>query len=107
MSLNVTVEPVATRILAAVRSDVPSGGIASAWKPSLDKLWAFLGVHPDLRENGHNISEYHRVRAGFTPIDFGVEVTREFASEGVVICTRTPGGMAAAATHVGAYAALA
>jgi effector-binding domain-containing protein len=36
-------------------------------------------------------------------VDFGVEVARAFESCGEVCATETPAGMAAVATHVGAY----
>ena len=47
--------------LAAVRRHVAITGIASAWKPALDKVWEFLGTQPGLRAgtDGHNVFLYH------------------------------------------------
>ena len=103
--MNVTVCNVAPRLLAAVGRRVLPGGIASAWRPALDQVWAFLREHPGLRTDGHNVFLYrHPSRAG-EPMDvkFGVEVARRFTPSGEVHETTTPGGEAALAVHHGPY----
>jgi effector-binding domain-containing protein len=61
-----------------------------------------------LRNEGQNVFLYHHVtrpEAGM-PIDFGVEVTRRFESEGEVRCVETPAGEAAVVEHRGPYGGL-
>jgi effector-binding domain-containing protein len=91
--------------LAAVRRRVPIAGIASAWKPALDQVWAFLRTQPGLRTDGHNVFLYHHPERRDLPmdIDFGVEVTRAFETAGEVYSTETPAGTVAVAVHVGPY----
>ncbi|HEX3578323.1 MAG TPA: GyrI-like domain-containing protein [Thermoanaerobaculia bacterium] len=99
--MQVEVEVVSPRLLAAVRREVAAGRVGDVWRPALDQVWAFLRTQPGLRTDGHNIFLYHHgdpMRA-----DFGVEVTREFAASGEVRPVRTPGGEAAVVRHVGPY----
>src|SRR5437762_2769774 len=109
MGIDVAVEVVQLRKLAAVRRQVPFGAVGSAWRPALDQVWAFLRTQPGLRTDGHNIFVYHHPSRDRDPMnaDFGVEVTREFAGSGEVRPVRTPGGEAAVARHVGPYDGLA
>ena|SRR5579859_2179034 len=107
MAYDVKVETLAPRILAAVRRRVAVTDISTAFKPALDTVWAFLGRHPGLRSDGHNVFLYHHESPAIMPIDFGVEVTRPFASEGDVTCVTTPGGEAAVVLHRGPYTKLA
>ena len=48
--LVVTVVPVAAQTIAAVRARMPAREIPSRFKESLDQVWAFLGRHPELRD---------------------------------------------------------
>ena len=91
--------------LAAVRRQVAAGGVGTAWRPALDKVWEFLRTQPGLRTDGHNVFLYHHpARQDLQmEVDFGVEVTRTFESAGEVYATETPAGMVAVAVHVGAY----
>lgn len=105
---SVSIKTVQPRILAAVRRTVRIGEIASAWRPALDQVWAFLKQHPGLREDGHNVFLYHHPANRQSPmdVDFGVEVTRTFDRAGEVYATQTPAGRVATAVHVGPYARL-
>lgn len=105
MSLTVSVQTVTPRKLAAVRRQVAIGGVAAAWKPALDTVWAFLRGKPDLRTDGHNVFLYHHPASRELPmnVDFGVEVLRAFEPEGEVRAVETPAGEAAVAVHVGPY----
>ena len=89
--------------MAAVHASVPVGRVAAAWRPALDKVWAFLRTHDGLRTDGHNIFVYHHpVRPGAPmEVDFGVEVSRPFESEDGIVFTRTPAGRVAWTSHVG------
>src|ERR1700685_2051877 len=105
MSIDVSVRTVASMKLAAVRRHVAIAGIGSAWKPALDKVWEFLRTQPGLRTDGHNVFLYHHParRDQAMDVDFGVEVSRAFASAGEVCATETPAGTVAVAVHLGAY----
>ena len=109
MAYEIVVEEVAARPIAAVHASVPVGGVATAWRPALDQVWNFLRGHDGLRTDGHNIFVYrHPVRPGAPlEVDFGVEVSRAFVSEGEIVFTHTPAGAAASTVHVGSPAELA
>ena len=90
MTYEVKVQTLTPRFLAAVRRRVTIKDIPTAFKPALDSVWAFLGKHPGLRTDGHNIFLYHHESPAIMPVDFGVEVVRPFVSEGDVACVTTP-----------------
>ena len=98
------------QLIAAVRARVPRGGVAQAYRDSLDKVWAFLREHPGLRTDGHNLFLYHHEAAeyeaeesGFMTVDFGVQVVRQFEQEGHVRLVETPGGEVVSTVHRGHY----
>src|SRR6478735_4960004 len=103
MAYEIVVEDVAARPIAAVHLSVPIGGVAAAWPPALDKVWAFLRGHDGLRTDGHNIFVYHHPVLPGAPmeVDFGVEVSRAFEPEGEIVLTQTPAGRVASTVHVG------
>ena len=103
MPYEIVVQDVAARPIAAVHRSVAVGEIASAWRPSLDTVWAFLRRHDGLRTGGHNIFVYRQTGSPGTPleVDFGVEVSGPFAGEGDIILTQTPAGLAASTVHTG------
>ena len=105
MAVNVSLQAVSPRILAAVSRKVVIGGVGAAWRPALDQVWAFLRTQPGLRTDGHNIFLYHHPARREDPmdVDFGVEVVREFAPSGEVKPAKTPAGEVAVATHIGPY----
>jgi effector-binding domain-containing protein len=90
------------------RADSPPtnpGGVASAWRPALDAVWAFLRDRPGLHQGGHNVFLYHHPTPPSEALvaDFGVEVSANFIPSGEVFETSTPGGEAAIAIHRGDY----
>jgi effector-binding domain-containing protein len=105
MPISVNLQTVHPCKLAAVRRDVATGAVGSAWGPALGKVWEFIRSQPGLRTDGHNIFLYHHPTRPGSPIlcDFGVEVTRTFENAGEVYATETLGGEAAVAVHRGAY----
>src|SRR5262245_24937794 len=108
MSYDVVTKTVRAQPLAAVRRRVLIGDVGRAWKPALDLVWEFLRRHEGLRTDGHNCFLYHHAANGKAiDIDFGVQVIRPFEGEGEVICTETPAGEVAMATHIGSYSGLA
>jgi effector-binding domain-containing protein len=80
--------------------------ISTAFKPALDSVWAFLGKHPGLRTDGHNVFLYHHDNPAIMTVDFGVEVIRQFPDEGGITCVTTPAGEAAVVVHRGPYSKL-
>lgn len=107
---DVTIETVSPVLIAAVRARVPISGIAQAWKPALDQVWAFLRAHEGARKpGGHNVFLYHHPANRDDPmdIDFGVEIAARFEGGGSVRCTETPAGDVAMAVHRGPYAQMA
>ncbi|NUR99509.1 MAG: hypothetical protein HOV67_30155 [Kribbellaceae bacterium] len=101
--MDVDVQTVRPRRLAAVRREVAAGEVGSAWRPALDLVWNFVRTEPGLWTDGHNVFVYHH-RAGAPLLcEFGVEVTRTFDAAGEVYPTRTPGGEVAVAVHRGSY----
>ena len=104
MTYDVTVETVQPELMAAVRATVPVSGIAQAWKPALDQVWAFLRARRELGP-GHNLFLYHHPERRNDPmdIDFGVQVARPFEGESAVRCVQTPAGEVASTLHVGPY----
>jgi effector-binding domain-containing protein len=104
MKYDVVVETAQAELVAAVRAKVAISGIARAWKPALDQVWAFLRENGGLRP-GHNLFLYHHAerRNEAMNIDFGVQVARPFEREGNVRCVETPAGEVARTVHVGPY----
>jgi effector-binding domain-containing protein len=96
------------QLIAAVRARVPLGGIAQAYRSSLDKVWAFLRHHPGLRTDGHNLFLYHHdaSESGLISVDFGVQVVRHFEPDGDVRCIETPSGEVVRTVHRGPYSGL-
>src|SRR6185436_333982 len=106
MIYEVKIQTISPRILAAVRRELAPKDVSRAFKPALDKVWTFLGQHPGLRTDGHNVFLYHHKGPSLMPVDFGVEVVCEFAAEGEISCVTTPVGEAAVLVHRGPYAGL-
>ena len=101
--------------LAVVRRSVQPAGVALAWRPALDLVWAFIRPREGLWAGGHNVFVYHRPAIDGEPmtVEFGVQVTRTFDGNGDVQASQTPSGRVVSTTHVGpidrlveAYAAL-
>ena len=104
MTYEIVVEQVPAELIAAVRVLVPVGQVSRAWKPALDKVWAFLKANPDVRP-GHNLFLYRHPDRQGDPIEaeFGVQVARRFEPAGEVRCVETPAGEVARTIHVGPY----
>ena len=101
MVYEIVTETAAARPIAAVRRRVAIGEVSPVWRPALDRVWAFLLRHPGLRTGGHNIFVYHHPTRLGDPmeVDFGVEVSGAFASEGEVVFTHTPANPGARRTN--------
>jgi len=104
---HVVVQTATAESVAAVRVAVPIAGVAGAWKPALDQVWAFLRAHRELRP-GHNLFLYHHPAVRDEPmnVDFGVQVARPLEPEGQIRCISTPVGDVASTLHVGPYGGL-
>jgi effector-binding domain-containing protein len=108
MPYEIRLEEVAARPLAAVHASVRVSDVVTAWRPALDKVWAFLRRHDGLRTDGHNIFVYHHPVEPGAPmeVDFGVEVSRPFTGAAEVEFTHTPAGQVASTVHIGSPAEL-
>ena len=80
MGYTVTIMQVEAQPIAAARARMAARDIASRFKQPLDKVWEFLGLHPELRPGGHNVFLYRHDMdtAGAMTIDFGVQVVSPF-----------------------------
>jgi effector-binding domain-containing protein len=106
MKYDVTVETVAPRLLAAYRDQARIGEIGTVAMPALDRVWAFLKAHPELRlPGGHNVFLYHHPANRDDPmtIDFGVEVPQRFDVQDGIGLVETPAGQVARTLFVGPY----
>lgn len=103
----IRIEKVTPQLIAAVRTRTAIKEIASAWKPAIYRVKAFLADHPDLQGSGRQVFLYHHPaqRDPAMEIDFGIEVARAFAGEGDVACVSTPEGRVAVA-HAGSLRSL-
>jgi effector-binding domain-containing protein len=103
----ITVEAAQEVTLAAVRAAVPREGIPAAWKPALDKVWAFLRTN-QIPNAGLNVFLYQPPQHSGGPmnIDFGVQVLSRFQDEGEVKCVATPSGQVVKTIHIGPYTRL-
>ena len=104
MKYDVLIETAQAELVAAVRVKVPISEIARAWKPALDRVWAFLKANSGLRA-GHNLFLYHHAERRGEPmnVDFGVQVALPFERQGDVQCIETPAGEVARTVHIGPY----
>jgi effector-binding domain-containing protein len=104
----VTIMQVEAQPIAAAQARMATPDIPIRFRPPLDKVWEFLGRHPELRAGGLNIFLYRHDMdsAGVMTIDFGVQVVSPFETDGDVFCTMTPAGEVATTTHFGSYAGL-
>jgi effector-binding domain-containing protein len=104
LDYKVTVETASPLTLAAVRDTVAISGIARAWKPALDKVWAFLRTN-QVPNAGINVFLYRHPESMDNPmdIDFGVEVLNRFEDDGDIQCVETPSGHVAQTVHIGLY----
>jgi predicted transcriptional regulator YdeE len=105
MVATVSLAQVRRRKLAAVHRQTTISGIASTWRPALDLVWQFLRTQPALHTDGHSIFLYRHPSRRDAPMDveFGVEVTSDFAAAGEVHAAEAPQGEVAMAVHIGAY----
>ncbi len=97
-----TVEPTPTAVVAAATTwaDFPA-----AWRPMLDRVWAFLrGAAPEgLYQQGHNVMLY---KDDVPNVEVGVAVSGSFEPAGDVVPSALPGGLVATATHAGPVTAI-
>lgn len=108
MNYSINIELAHPITLAAVRATVPASGIATAWKPALDKVWAFLKAN-NVPNSGQNVFLYHHPEHSGEPmsIDFGVHVSSPFEDQADIKCVATPSGEVAQTIHIGPYHLLA
>jgi len=108
MAYAVTIIKADAQPFAAARARMAMRDVPTRFRQPLDKVWEFLGRHPELRAGGHNVFLYRddMDSAGVMTIDFGVQVVSPFETDGDVFCTMTPAGEVATTTHFGSYGGL-
>jgi effector-binding domain-containing protein len=92
-----TVEPTPTAVVAAVTTWAE---FPTLWRPMLNDVWSFLrsDAPAGLYEQGHNVMLY---KDDAPSVEVGVQVTGSFEPVGQVVASALPGGLVAAATHIG------
>jgi effector-binding domain-containing protein len=106
--MTIAIETVAEQPVAASVERVPMREIGAHFRKNLDKVYAFFAAHPEYRLAGaHNVFIYRHAgdshADGRIAVEYGVFVARPFPSRGDIVCTATPAGRIAAATHIGPY----
>ena len=94
---------VAPQLTAVVRSIAPRQALSTAVPAACGEVWNYMRA-AQLPKPGRNVALYLDGRITF---EAGAEVTAPFPASDRVICSQTPGGMVATATHLGPYTQLA
>jgi effector-binding domain-containing protein len=94
---------VAPQLTAVVRSIAPRQALSTAVPAACGEVWSYMRA-AQLPKPGRNVALYLDGRITF---EAGAEVAAPFPASDRVICSQTPGGMVATATHVGPYNQLA
>lgn len=110
MPYDVQISEVSPQLLAAARGHGNKQNFLPRLFELLDSVWRFLKANPQIKHQGLNVFLYYG-EAGKAqppslegnPIEAGVKVVAPFASDGSVVCSSTPGGRVASATHIGPY----
>ena len=99
---DVTIERTTGCPTAVVKADTTWREFPALWPTLLDEVWAFLGVTPGLRSEGHNVMLYNTsVPEVEVAVEVGVQVTGSFEAVGRVVPSTLPAAEAAVAVHVG------
>ena len=106
MGYQIDVETVSARRFAAVRARCHASEVPRAFKGPLDKVWAFLKQHSELRPDRNLFYYHHPAKGDPMDVDFGVEVDRAFEGDGLVVCRETPASRVAVVVHRGPYAGM-
>jgi effector-binding domain-containing protein len=99
MPYEVKVGQVEPRPTAVVRRRATSDQLPGVIPAACGEVWQFIRSS-GLPHTGRNMALY---LDGDMNIEVGVIVSHPFSSDGPVICSATPGGMAATAIHLGPY----
>jgi hypothetical protein len=95
---DVRIERTTECLTAVVKANTTWREFPKLWRPMLDDVWAFLGAHPRLRADGHNVMVYRNaVPEVEVAVEVGVQVTGPFEPSGRVVPSRLPDGEAATA----------
>jgi effector-binding domain-containing protein len=101
----VVLAAVAEQPIAAARQRTTFARVATEIRPLLERAWTLIEANPGLRTDGQNVAIYWD-DTGQGCIELGVQVVRPFAPTEAVVCSATPAGTVATATHFGPYSGL-
>jgi effector-binding domain-containing protein len=112
MHYEVQLRELAPHFMASARGHGHAHNYIANMFALLDQVWKFLRANPEIKRE-HNVFLYWNeegkdlfgAEAGL-PIEAGVRVFSRFEGSGNVVCSSTPGGTVAIATHIGPYAKL-
>ena len=99
MEYQVRVEPVDPMTTAVVRRRAGLDELATVVPQACGEVWNFIRAS-HLPHPGRNLALY---LDGAINLECGVEVFQPFAGNDRVVCSSTPAGMVATATHLGPY----
>jgi len=94
----------APTVLAAVRRRPIAWPVGPHIRPLFDQVWSFLRAPgAPVKPAGHNVCIYHSPTKVGCELEVGVQVSGRFEDAGEIVCSSTPSGLAACATHWGSY----
>jgi effector-binding domain-containing protein len=96
---HITVTEVASQTTAVVRRQASLEELSTIIPQACSEVWAFIRPS-QLPEPGRNVVVYLDHQGH---LECGVEVALPFVGSDTVVCSRTPAGWVAIATHLGPY----
>ena len=90
---------VPSHVTAVIRARVPQAELARVVPAFCGEVWAFARA-AQLASPGRHVAVY--LDSAIT-LECGVEIAAPFPDSARVVCSRTPTGVVATTTHIGAY----
>jgi len=90
---------VPSQVTAVIRARVPQHELARVVPAFCGEVWTFART-AQLASPGRHVAVY---LDGAVTLECGVEIAAPFADSARVVCSRTPAGLVAMTTHIGAY----
>jgi effector-binding domain-containing protein len=99
MNSNVRFEHASPRLTAVIRGVASARDLSRVIPACCGEVWEYART-ARLPRPGRHVAVYFD---GAITLECGVEIMEPFDGDGRVICSSTPGGAVAAATHLGPY----